>query len=72
MVVEREGALDLQLFHHDFAGTIGEAPFLVGEAVEGIPTFQNVFDAEKMDDGDGIIEKLPAHCYGAREFAARC
>ena len=49
MLVEGKRLGDLQLLHNDFAGTVGEAPSLVGVAREDLPRDADVVLGQIVD-----------------------
>lgn len=71
VLVEGKRFGDAQLFHDDFAGTVGETPLFVGIAGEDLPGGSNVIFRQVVDRCQRTAEELLSYCERSSILTAR-
>jgi hypothetical protein len=70
VMVEGERLPDAEAFHDDFARAIREAPVLIIETLEDLPSQSNVIHREDVDFGQPRVEESLTEQERAVSFAA--
>jgi len=71
VLIECEGALDAESLHHNAAGTVGETPLFVGEALKRRPGVGKVLFVDSDDLREGAVNHFASKCEGVLIFASR-